>query len=87
MCSKGEQMNNFFMVLNMIFGIVLAIVIICLAALVVYSLLEVFRDDDDPEVIGTCPKCNTTQIKGYTLMRPRSGRCPKCGEKVKFHKV
>ena len=37
--------------------------------------------------IATCPRCNTTAIKEYYVIKPRIWTCPYCGIKIKYKKV
>ena len=35
---------------------------------------------------ATCPHCNTTVIKEYSLIKPWTGACQYCGTKIKYKK-
>lgn len=55
--------------------------------MILESVEHITDSHNGKEVIATCPRCNTTQIIGYSFLRPKKRMCPLCGTEIKCRKV
>ena len=57
-------------------------------AIILYFGICIFEKlFESKHAVATCPRCNTTVIEEYYVIKPRMWTCPYCGIKIKYKKV
>ena len=78
-----KEVIEIILLLVLIFSIIISSI-----ALILYFGICIFEKLFKPKhAIATCPRCNTTVIKEYYVIKPRMWTCTYCGIKIKCKKV